>query len=151
MAQRLSFHEFPRHVSRAAAGHVTIAMFNQPGQAGMRDVLHRGDLALYAILLMGMEVQFQCYNVIRRSAVWLRNPGCPENYSLPAHGNLAANDVSMTQSSFDFCGLKRVDIHRIYQERLRSVCGYVSFPHDATEAFHRVHPRMVHEEMFLTD
>jgi hypothetical protein len=89
-----------------------------------------------------MEVQLQSHNVIRRCAVRLRCSGCLKNYSLPTNGNLGANDVPATQSSFDICRLKRVDIHRIYQERLRSVCGYVSFPHDATEAFHRVHPRI---------
>jgi len=126
-------------------------MFNQPSQGGMRDVLDRSDLALYANLLMGMEVQFQSYNVIRRTAVWLRNPGCPENYSLTANGNFAANAVPMTKSSFDICGIKRMVRHTIYQVSLRSAFGYVSFPHTATEAFHRVHPRIVHEEMFLTN
>ena len=48
-AQGLPVYEFPRDVSRVSTGHhVTIAMLDHPSQVWMREVLHRGDLGLYA-------------------------------------------------------------------------------------------------------
>jgi hypothetical protein len=71
-------------------------MFNQPGQAGMRNILDRGDLALYPNLLIAMEVQFQSHNVISRGAVWLQGSGCLEDYPLTTNGNLGADCESAT-------------------------------------------------------
>jgi len=115
VAQRLSFDEFPRDVARVSTGQVTIAMFNQPRQVWMRDVLDRGDLALYANLLIGMAVQFQSYNVISRCAVQPTSSGCPKNYSLTTNGNFGADDVPVTQSSFYFCRHKRMVSHTIHE------------------------------------
>ncbi len=129
IAQRLSVYEFPRDVSGGSTGHATIAMFNQPSQGWMRDVFHRGDFALYATVLTGIEVQLQSYNVISRCAVWPRSSGCPKNCSLATNGNFGTNDVPPTQRSFYIGRHKRVDIHTIYEISGRS--AYVSFPHDA--------------------
>jgi hypothetical protein len=71
-------------------------MLNQSRQAGMRDILNRGDLALYPNLLIAMEVQLQSYNVISRGAVWLQGSGCLEDYPLTTNGNLGADDESAT-------------------------------------------------------
>ena len=133
MAQRLSVYEFPRDVSRAVTGQATITMFNQPSQGWMRDVLHRGDLALYTTLLTRIEIQLQSYNVIRRCAIWPRSSGCLKNYSLTTKGNFGTNDVPATQRSFYICRHKRVDSHIIYEVSGRS--AYVSFPHDRRELF----------------
>ena len=117
-AQWLSVYEFPRDVSRVSTGHVTIAMLDQPSQVWMRDVLHRGDLGLYANVPSAIEVQLQSYNVIRGCAVWLGSSGRPENCSLAANGNFGTNDVAPTQRSFDICRDKLTDIlvdsHTIY-------------------------------------
>jgi hypothetical protein len=66
----------------------------------MRDVLHRGDLALYADILIGMEVQLHSYNVIHRCAVWLGNPSCPKNCSLATNGYFGAHDEAPVERSF---------------------------------------------------
>ena len=127
-AQWLSLYEFRRYVSRVSTGHVTIAMLNQPSQVWMRDVLHRGDLGLYAKVPSAIEVQLQRHSVICRGAVWLRSSGRPENCSLAANGNFGTNDVAPTQRSFNICRDKLTDIlvgsHTIYHASVWST--YVS-------------------------
>jgi len=80
----------------------------------MREVLHRGDLALYANGLTGIEVQLQGYNVIGRCAIGPGSSGCLENYSLTTNGNFGPNDVPLTQSSFYLCRHKRLESHTIF-------------------------------------
>jgi hypothetical protein len=108
-------------------------MFNQPSQGWMRDVFRRGDLALYATVLTGIEVQLQSHNVIGCGAVWLRSSVCPKNCSLTANGNFGTNGVPPTQRSFYIGRYKRMDIHTIYEVSGRF--AYVSFPHDGRELF----------------
>src|ERR1035438_690791 len=133
IAQRFSVYEFPRDVSGGSTGHATITMFNQPSQGWMRDVFHRADLALYATVLTGIEVQLQSYNVISRCAVWPGSPGCLKNCSLTTNGNFGTNAVPPTQRSFYICRHKRVDIHTINDVSGRS--AYVSLSRDAREPF----------------
>ena len=129
IAERLSVDEFPRDVSRVSTGHVTVAMLNQPRQVWMRDVLHRGDLGLYASVPSAIEVQLQSYNVICRGAVWPRSSGRPENCSLATNGNFGTNDVAPTQRSFYICRDKLADIlvdsHTIYRGKQT---GPLTFP-----------------------
>jgi hypothetical protein len=92
-------------------------MLNQPSQVRMRDVLHSADLAPYANVLTGIEVQLQSYIVTRCCAVWPGSSGCPENYSLTTDANFGSDDIAVTQRRFDICRHKtveiRVDSHRI--------------------------------------
>jgi hypothetical protein len=129
-AQWLSFYEFPREVWCVSTGHVTTAMLNQARQVRMRDVLHRADLAPYANVLTGIEVQLQCYIVTRRYAVWPRNSGCPENYSLTTNANLGTDDVAPTQRSFYICRDKLedrpMDSHTIYHVSGRPCLRFLS-------------------------
>ncbi len=134
-AQRLSFYEFPRDVSRVSAGHVTIAVFNQLSQVWMRDVLHRGDLALYAKILSAIEVQLQSYNVIRSCSRWPRSSSRPKNYSLTTNPNFGTKDVAVTQRSFYIRGHKPVDIpvHSHTGLHVSGRFAYVSLPQNLTK------------------
>src|ERR1017187_9172003 len=84
-------------------------MFNQPSQGWMRDVFRRGDLALCATVLTGIEVQLQSHNVIGCGAVWLRSSVCPKNCSLTANGNFGTNGVPPTQRNFYIGRYKRME------------------------------------------
>ena len=109
---------------------------------GCAIVLHRADLAPYANILTGIEVQLQGYIVTRRYAVWPRNSGCPENYSLTTNANFGTDDVAPTQRSFYICRDKLedrpMDSHTIYHVSGRA-CLRLPFTESPKRSANPVH------------
>src|SRR5215813_10372148 len=77
----------------------------------MGQVLQGGNLALYAIVLAVVKVQFEGYNIICPGAVGPGNPRCFEDGSLATNGNFRTYHIPPIKTELDFSSLKWVDTH----------------------------------------